>query len=348
MSLPKSANLFPLIFLFVLTLAVFGRSLGFDFVAYDDPWHVLENPHVRAGLTRHSIEYAFGSLIGLYHPITWLSLMMDVSLWGVNPHLFHLTNLTLHAVNGLLVFSISKNILQNSEQALVASAIFLAHPLVCESVAWISERKGLLATAFALGAIAVFIGSRDPGRRLWPTLVLFACSFLCKPVALLLPFWLVLWASWPPAQTPERGQRSGAPPHAAVVASALTPVAIVVAALTIAAEHNGGVLERTEFANRLDRVSMALQAFFLTGRHIVWPSDLSVFYSRPPSADPLRTGWGRNANWTSVLRGLGKTGPSDSIRSILDWCHVCIDIWFDNHWSTSHRRQVCLPPASRC
>src|SRR6185436_7306892 len=137
--------------LLLVTVAVYWPVMGYSFVDYDDGDYVISNSHVQAGLTWDGVAWAFRSgHASNWHPLTWISHMLDVSLFGKKAGYFHFTNLFFHCVNTLLVFLLWRCLTGYPWRSLFVAAVFALHPLHVESVAWISERKDVLSAFFDL------------------------------------------------------------------------------------------------------------------------------------------------------------------------------------------------------
>ena len=152
MNLAKNARRTVLIcgLLSVATLATFGPVIGHDFVNFDDIGFVTLNPHVTSGLSWANVEWAFrsGSLTGIWHPLTWLSHMLDAQLFGLRPGWHHLTSLLFHAANAVLLFLLLQRMTRAPWRSAAVAALFALHPLHVESVAWVAERKDVLSAFF--------------------------------------------------------------------------------------------------------------------------------------------------------------------------------------------------------
>ncbi|MDP2645594.1 MAG: tetratricopeptide repeat protein [Desulfobacterales bacterium] len=179
----------------------YRQILANDFVNFDDTVYVIENPHVRAGLTKESAIWALTTFRGnFWMPATWLSFMADHQLYGLNPSGFHLTGLILHLANAALVFVLLNNMTQKLWRSAFVAALFLLHPLHVESVAWVAERKDVLSTFFGLSAISMYAAyarHADGSGRYAGALVFFALSLTAKPMLVTLPFILLLLDFWP-------------------------------------------------------------------------------------------------------------------------------------------------------
>ena len=203
--------------LFLLTLALYWPVHRFAFINYDDPTYVTKNKHVKAAWQWTGVEWAFTTRAASnWHPLTWLSHMTDVQLWGLDPGGHHLTNAFLHAVNAVLVFLVCRRMTNCQWPSFFVAALFAWHPLRVESVAWISERKDVLSMFFFLLTLygyALYVESRSRSlaapagegraslRRCgWiyaGTLVLFGLGLMSKPKLVTVPFVLLLLDFWP-------------------------------------------------------------------------------------------------------------------------------------------------------
>ncbi len=222
------------ILLALLTLAVYWPATGHDFVNFDDDVYVTDNPHVRAGLTREGVVWAFRRVHGegtYWHPLTWVSHMLDCQLYGLQPWGHHLTSVLLHAANVVLVFLVFWRMTGAFWRCALLAALFALHPLQVDAVAWVAERKTLLSAFFWLLATGAYVryaegkslksnvqsqqsaascqASGTPtaghGRRTTDhaTRYYFLCVFsfalglMCKPVLVTFPFVLLLLDYWP-------------------------------------------------------------------------------------------------------------------------------------------------------
>jgi protein O-mannosyl-transferase len=183
----------------LITLALYLPSLSHDFLAYDDQEYVTENPHVQAGLTGHSLVWAFGFHAGNWHPLTWLSHMLDCQLYSLKPAGHHLTNVLLHVASILLLFLVLNRMTGAVWRSAFVAALFAWHPLHVESVAWVAERKDLLCAFFWMLTLSSYAryAARPGAGRYFPALGLFALGLMSKPMMVTLPFVLLLLDYWP-------------------------------------------------------------------------------------------------------------------------------------------------------
>jgi protein O-mannosyl-transferase len=188
-------------FLLLAVVLVFGQTIRYDFVNYDDQQYVYENPHVTSGLTAEGIAWAFTSgHASNWHPLTWFSHMLDCQLYGIAPGGHHLTNFLLHATTAILLFLVLRRMTGDLWPSAFVAAVFAIHPLRVESVAWVSERKDILCGLFFMLTLWAYLGyvrhSFSPARYL-AVIVLFALGLMAKPMLVTLPFVLLLLDYWP-------------------------------------------------------------------------------------------------------------------------------------------------------
>jgi tetratricopeptide (TPR) repeat protein len=186
------------------TLLLFSPAASFDFVILDDPAYVTDNPQVQSGLSWSGVVWAFTAPSANWHPLTWLSHMLDWQLYGPSPRGHHLTSVLLHAVNAALAFLVFRRLGSGLWLGACAAAVFAWHPLRVESVAWIAERKDVLSGLFFLLSILAYlryVDRRRDGGRAWTryllTILCFSCGLMSKPMVVTLPVLLLVLDGWP-------------------------------------------------------------------------------------------------------------------------------------------------------
>ena len=197
---PRTDDYLIVFVLLAAGLAIFGQTFGFPFISFDDPGYVYENPHVRQGLSWEAWRWAWTSFErSNWHPLTWLSLMLDARFYGLNAGGYHLTNLLLHLANTVLLFVWLRTATGARWPSALTAFFFVAHPLHVESVAWITERKDVLSTLFFfLTLLAYTRFTQGKGRTFyWLALALFAVGLTAKPMLVTLPPLLLLLDYWP-------------------------------------------------------------------------------------------------------------------------------------------------------
>ena len=196
------------LFLVAATLAVYGRTIGYEFTLCDDDDYVYQNRHVVKGLTLDGIGWALTHIHSAnWHPLTTLSHMLDCTLYGLWAGGHHLTNVLLHAASSVVLFLALRRMTGVVWRSGMVAALFCLHPLHVESVAWVSERKDVLSGLFfglTLWAYAGYAQRPFSWARYLGVVALFALGLLCKPMLVTLPFVLLLLDYWP-GRSGERG-----------------------------------------------------------------------------------------------------------------------------------------------
>jgi len=269
----------PALTIVVLVAAVFGRTAWNGFVDFDDPAYITENPHVRAGLTVETILWAFSTgHQSNWHPLTWISHALDVTLFGVNPAGHHLVSAALHAASAVLLLLALLRMTGAPLRSAAVAALFAVHPLHVESVAWAAERKDVLSTAFGMGCLLVYAHHAQrpsPGmRRL--LLALFALGLMAKPMLVTLPFVLLLLDAWPL----RRWELGWSLPPAALVREKI-PLFLLAAAssvVTWTVQARGGSVAALDVVPLLLRLQNAAIAYVGYLADTFYPVELGVLY----------------------------------------------------------------------
>ena len=266
--------------LLLLNLYVYSAVRGFDFVNWDDNVYVLENRHVLAGLSWSNLWWALTTAQSPYwHPLTWLSHLLDVTLFGLNAGRHHLTSVGLHVVDSWLVFWLFLSTTRALGRSAFLAAVFAAHPVHVESVAWITERKDVLSTFFVLLAMLAYVAYvKRPGwSRYLAVAGLFIAALMSKPMVVTLPVLLLLLDVWPLGRLSWSADwrtwwpiiREKLPLLALALA---TSVATVIVQARVGAMAGLNVLPWTS------RVSTAIVGYVRYLGLTFWPADLAPFY----------------------------------------------------------------------
>jgi tetratricopeptide (TPR) repeat protein len=268
----------------VLTLLVYLPWVGNDFV-YDDRQYVVTNPGVTGGLSAEGVGWALTSYYASnWHPLTWLSHQLDVSLFGVRPGPMHAVNDLLHAANAVLLMVVLRAVTGSLGAGLAAALLFALHPLHVESAAWIAERKDLLSALFLWLTLLAWRGwLRRPGpARYLAVMALFALGLTAKPMLVTLPALLLVLDWWPLGRL-RPGLPGGTPPGRLLVEKApLAILSAVSAALTMRAQAAGGGLATAAEAYPAGvRLANALYSAAAYLVKTALPFDLAVFYPHP-------------------------------------------------------------------
>ena len=268
-------------------LLTFLEVRHFEFLNYDDPGYVIENGRVRAGLTFENALWSLTAIRGgNWHPVTWVSHMLDVEVYGLNPGGHHLTNLLIHALNTLLLFLLLRAMTGRMWVSAFAALLFGVHPMHVQSVAWISERKDVLSTCFwLLTLLAYHRYTNDRTRRTYAlSLAAFVLALATKPMVVTLPFVLLLLDFWPlrriDFERPLRENRVYLVEKAPFFA-----LSLVICAVTLFAQWKGGAVrsfEEVPLGLRLENVPIAYVYYI---QKLLWPTSLAVLY--PLRSSPI-------------------------------------------------------------
>ncbi|HEY6000254.1 MAG TPA: tetratricopeptide repeat protein [bacterium] len=275
-----------LVLLAAVTTAVLLPMLGNGYV-FDDLYYVQQNAHVQKGLTASGVRWAFTTFYeSNWHPLTWLSHMLDVSLFGPGPRGPHAVNGVLHLMNTLLLWAVLRGATAAPWASTFVALLFAIHPLHVESVAWISERKDVLSTLFLLLALGSWLRyARRPCISWYAmTVVCFALGLLAKPMLVTLPLLLLFADAWPLGRLAPSG--GGAPVRRAIAEKLpLLLLSLGSAAVTVLAQQQGGSLVAWESFPIAARLGNAARSYVSYLGAAAWPHGLSAFYPfRPHSA----------------------------------------------------------------
>jgi len=265
-------------------LLLYWPATDHEFINFDDPHYVLENPHVARGLGLEALWWALTTThASNWHPLTWISHMVDVRLFGLQAGGHHLTSIVLHALTAALLFHLFERTTAALWPSALLACVFALHPLQVESVAWVAERKNVLASLFwvlTLQSYTVYV--RRPGWRWYgTTLMLFALGLMAKPMVITLPFVMVLLDHWPlrrlatdPAAVSALGR------YWPLVREKLPFLLLsgVSALITIHAQHSGKAIQSLEAIPFDLRLINALISYGAYIGKFVWPVDLALYY----------------------------------------------------------------------
>jgi tetratricopeptide (TPR) repeat protein len=298
---PKHLDFFICLFLTIAAVVCFWQVHSFSFISYDDNQYVYENPHVLNGLTPDGIKWAFTTgHTGYWHPITWLSLMLDSQLFGPKPGSFHLVSVFIHIINALLLFTIMRKMTDALWPSAFVAAAFALHPMHIQSVVWIAERKDVLSTLFWMLTTLAYINFVY--HRSWfryvLTLIFFAFGLMAKPMVATLPFILLLLDYWPlkrfafaQDKTASRGNRklSAASSYKTIIFEKIPFLALAAlsSALTYLAQQYYGVVVSGGSVTFTSRLANASVSYLTYIAKLFWPQNLAVFYPYNINGYPL-------------------------------------------------------------
>ncbi|MEI6703649.1 MAG: tetratricopeptide repeat protein [Deltaproteobacteria bacterium] len=275
-----------------LTVAVYWQVLFSEFITYDDTDYVLKNQVVRQGLTLEGLIWSFTSFHAAnWHPLTWLSHMLDVELFGLNPMGHHAISLLLHTLNSVLLCILLHSLTGFIGRSMFVAMLFAIHPLHVESVAWVAERKDVLSTLFwflTMGAYVWYV--RNPCLRRYLTVtVFFALGLMSKQMLVTLPLVLLLMDYWPLNRLSifkDEGEADRSTFKTLLIEKIPLFVMSVAAALaTILAQGAGGAIRRgDEESATLLYFGNAFLSYVKYLRNMFWPIDLALFYPFEVSA----------------------------------------------------------------
>jgi tetratricopeptide (TPR) repeat protein len=302
------------ILLVVAVWAVYLPVVGFDFTNYDDPDYVTKNPPVRAGLTGPSIAWAFThSHSANWHPLTWLSHMLDCQVFGMHAGGHHLTNLLLHTANTLLLFMLLRTVTGELWRSGLVAAVFGLHPMHVESVAWVAERKDVLSTCFGLLTLWAYatyeskvsglkskVGEREESKVQSPkskvgdwrdsklqtptskvgwwyglALLFFALGLMSKPMLVTLPFLMLLLDYWPLQRFSGTAKDWLRLAEEKVPFFALAAASCAVTVLVQRAQSALAPLAQTPLGSRLANAAVCYVLYIWK---LIWPARLAVLY----------------------------------------------------------------------
>ncbi len=268
-------------------IAIYGQTLSHEFINLDDDLYVTDNPHVQSGLGWANAGWAFTTERAMYmHPLTWVSHMLDCSLYGLHPWGHHLTNLLFHAAASVLLFLALRLLTGRLWPSAAVAALFAVHPLHVESVAWVSERKDVLSAFFwmlALGAYGLYV-RRGGAVRYAAVVVAFVLGLMSKPMVVTLPFVLLLLDYWPVNRVDRAAPLSVMARRTAWLALEKTPlflITVLSCVSTLVMQVRGNNLSFGENVPFAARGANAVVVYVLYLVKTVWPSGLALFYPHP-------------------------------------------------------------------
>ncbi len=283
--------------LIVVTLAAFEQLRNHTFLNFDDNVYITQNRNVQSGLTLEGVIWAFTTTDAAnWHPLTWLSHMLDCQLYGLNPSGHHLTNLVFHIASTLLLFLVLERMTGALWRSSFVAALFALHPLHVESVAWVAERKDVLSTFFWMLTMWTYVHYVErPGfNRYLLVLLFFILGLLSKPMLVTLPFVLLLLDYWPlgrfqfgqssgdhksnTSRSMNSGHQKSIPLRSVREKAPFFVLSAVSSILTIFAQQIGGAVKSLEYYPLESRIANALVSYVSYIVKMIWPNQLAVLY----------------------------------------------------------------------
>jgi tetratricopeptide (TPR) repeat protein len=268
-------------------VATYRQLPSNGFVMFDDDLYVTANAHVQRGLGWENFRWAFTTTEAAnWHPLTWLSHMLDVQLFGLDAGRHHLTSLVIHAGNALLILLFLLRLTGSLWRSAAVSALFALHPLHVESVAWVAERKDLLSTLFGMLTLLAWLGwVRSRRRSLFALALLsFALGLMAKPMLVTLPFVLLLLDFWPLRRLPPPGVPGEAVRRLLLEKGPFFLLAAASSVVTLLAQKAGGTVQTLTQLSFAERVMNAAEAYVAYLGKTLWPVSLAIFYPHPRAA----------------------------------------------------------------
>ena len=273
----------------LLAWAVFGQTVRYDFVNYDDPHYVYQNTRITSGINLGNIAWAFTHVHSEnWHPLTTITHMLDCQVYGVNAGWHHFTNILLHSIAVVVLFIALARMTGALWRSAFVAAVFAVHPLHVESVAWIAERKDVLsAVFFVLCLLAYLHYTRAPSIARYLTVAfVMALGLMSKPMLVTLPFVLLLLDYWPLGRFEARRSNAGRQMLQLILEKIpLITLSAVSSMVTFLAQR--GAIGWTEQLPVSERISNAFVAYVVYIRQMFWPAGLAVFYPHPENRLPV-------------------------------------------------------------
>ena len=281
--------------LVVSTFLVYWPALFYPYISFDTPTYVFENFRVKQGLSIDNVKWALTTLhFSNWHPLTWLSYMLDVEIHGVSTSMFRLTNIVLHVINSVLLFLLLQRMTGKIGASGLVAGLFALHPLHIQSVVWIAERKDVLSTLFFFLSLHCYVDYVKRSSRFFYifSLILFGLGLMAKPMLVTLPFVLLLLDYWPLHRfTTYQAFSTSYKQFILSLSQKLrklliekTPFFLLSAAssmITIIAQKKGHALVYLDEIGLAERLANSLYSYVLYIYKAVWPVNLAIIYPHP-------------------------------------------------------------------
>jgi hypothetical protein len=280
------------IILITAVISAYWEVRNYGFITYDDPEYIVDNERVKQGLTADNLRWAFDldGHVANWHPLTWLSHMLDCELFGEDAGKHHLVNVGLHALNAVLLLGAMACLTRAFWPSAALALLWAVHPLRVESVAWVSERKDLLSALFGLAALLAYAwyAGRPKLLRGASVFIALALGLMCKPMLVTWPCLMLLLDVWPlrrwplaPSKEPidrDRAAQASSPMTLLLEKVPLVLLVIGSCILTFRAQRSGGAVVEESVTSRLSNAAVSLARYL---GDTFWPTDMALFYPRP-------------------------------------------------------------------
>ena len=279
--------------LILINIVVYSPLAGYGFVSYDDPQYVTDNPHVLAGLTWEGVKWAMVTQdASNWHPLTWLSYMLDVQMFGLDAGWHHTTNIVLHIASTLLLFLVLRRMTGAPLQSAFVAGLFAVHPLNVQSVAWIADRKDVLSTVLWMLALWAYVRyvHRPGADRYLLVFLLFGLGLTAKSMLVTFPFVLLLLDFWPLSRVT---LSAGTLPQFIRLVREKVPLFILTIAssiVTFVTQRHGGALETNKILPLSARIAIAMVSYVTYVVKLFVPTGLAILYPVPQVLPAWRTG----------------------------------------------------------
>jgi Tfp pilus assembly protein PilF len=315
---------FIIVAIVAVTVLSYAPIVHNGFVNYDDNQYVFNNPNVKGGITQQSIIWAFTNLnISYWHPLTWLSHMLDCEIYGLRPLGHHITSILIHIINSVLLFLLLSKMTGTVWRSGFVAAAFALHPIHVESVAWVAERKDVLSGLFWILSMLAYVhyAERPNVRRYAIVLLTFVMGLMSKPMMVTLPFALLLLDYWPLDRFILRQDKTTSPADISIICQKASVwrllaekvpmfvLSAVVSVITFVAQKQVGVVASIEAMPLHIRAINALGSYYHYIIKMLYPKDLAVLYPPPMQVTTdaaiiavmgiavLLVLWGRGRRW---------------------------------------------------
>ncbi len=304
-SLSMKRDILICIALSIAIIIIYWQVKEFKFIYYDDNAYVTERPHVMSGLTWPGVKWAVSSTeAGFWHPLTWISLMLDRELFNYQAGGFHWTNVILHILNTMLLFALLKGATNAPLRSAFVALLFAVHPLHVESVAWVSQRKDLLGTFFGFASLWLYvIYTKAPCRwKYISVMIIFILGLMSKPMIVTFPFVMLLMDFWPlqriESLMPRNRDNTLQVNHTMIKRSflilllekiPLIALSFMASILVIFTERIAGALSNLEELTIIERCANAVVSYVKYIAMTFWPTNLAFYYPYPATIETGQT-----------------------------------------------------------
>lgn len=286
-----TTNMFIVIVIVFSVIITYHSVLQNEFIHFDDNVYILQNEAIQDGVTLKGIKWAFTTDYAYnWHPVTWLSHMLDIELFGLDAGKHHAVNVFFHIINSVLLYVILRRMTGAEWRSAIVALLFALHPLHVESVAWASERKDLLSTTFWIITVLLYVSYvQNKNRKLfWSIIIIYALGLMTKPMLVTLPFVLLLFDYWPLRRFDMGSINIGKNIKVFFLKSAiirekipLIGLSILSSVITFVVQRKTGAMPNLEVYPPLTRILNTIISYAGYLYKTFYPAKLSIFYPYP-------------------------------------------------------------------